>query len=68
MQFYWLRVLTYIIYEIKAETTVDKVVSIMPKVKVNDIQIYYEGRGRGFPLVMIMGLGANVDWWDPSMI
>ncbi len=40
----------------------------MPKVKVNDIQIYYEVHGRGFPLLMIMGLGANVDWWDPRMI
>jgi pimeloyl-ACP methyl ester carboxylesterase len=52
----------------RAETTVDKVVSIMPKVKVNDIQIYYEVRGKGFPLMMIMGLGANVDWWDPRML
>jgi hypothetical protein len=25
----------------------------MPKVKVNDIQIYYETKGKGFPLVMI---------------
>jgi pimeloyl-ACP methyl ester carboxylesterase len=52
----------------RAETTVDKVVSIMPKLKVNDIQIYYEVRGRGFPLMMIMGLGANLDWWDPRML
>lgn len=40
----------------------------MPKVKVNDIQIYYEVHGEGFPLTMIMGLGANMDWWDPRMI
>ena len=40
----------------------------MPKTKVNDIQIYYEVRGEGFPLVMIHGLGANLDWWDPSMV
>ena len=40
----------------------------MPKVKVNDIQIYYEVHGEGFPLLMIMGLGANVDWWDPRMV
>jgi pimeloyl-ACP methyl ester carboxylesterase len=52
----------------RAETTVDKAVSIMTKVKVNDIQIYYEVRGRGFPLMMIMGLGANLDWWDPRML
>lgn len=47
---------------------VRKVVSIMPKVKVNDIQVYYEVRGGGFPLIMIMGLSGNVDWWDPRMI
>ncbi|MEM3731384.1 MAG: alpha/beta hydrolase [Candidatus Bathyarchaeia archaeon] len=40
----------------------------MPKVKVNDIQIYYEIRGEGFPLIMIMGLSGNVDWWDPRLI
>jgi len=40
----------------------------MPRVKVGDIQIYYEVCGEGFPLIMIMGLGGNVDWWDPRMI
>jgi len=40
----------------------------MPKVKVDDIQIYYEVHGRGFPLIMIMGLGGNADWWDPRLI
>ena len=58
----------YIIYEMRAETIVRKVISIMPTVKVNDIQIYYEVHGEGFPLIMIMGLSANVDWWDPRMI
>jgi len=37
----------------------DKVVSIMPQVKVNDIQVYYEVHGEGFPLIMIMGLGQT---------
>ena len=40
----------------------------MPKVKVNDIQIYYEVHGEGFPLVMIMGWNGNIDWWDPRLI
>jgi pimeloyl-ACP methyl ester carboxylesterase len=40
----------------------------MPKVKVNDIRVYYEVHGEGFPLVMIHGLGANLDWWDPRMV
>ncbi len=37
----------------------------MPKVKVNDIQMYYETRGDGFPLLLIHGFLANVDCWDP---
>lgn len=36
--------------------------------RVNDIRIYYEVHGEGFPLIMIMGLGGNIDWWDPRMI
>jgi 3-oxoadipate enol-lactonase len=28
----------------------------MPKARVNDIEIYYEVHGEGFPLVMIHGL------------
>jgi pimeloyl-ACP methyl ester carboxylesterase len=43
-------------------------VFVMPSVKVNDIMVYYEVKGEGFPLVMIMGLGGNVDWWDPRMV
>jgi pimeloyl-ACP methyl ester carboxylesterase len=43
-------------------------VFVVPKVKVNDIQMCYEVRGEGFPLVMIMGLSGNMDWWDPRMI
>ena len=40
----------------------------MPKIRVNDIDIYYELKGEGFPLVMIMGLSANIDWWPPEMV
>jgi pimeloyl-ACP methyl ester carboxylesterase len=40
----------------------------MPKVKVDDIQIYYEVKGEGFPLVMINGLSDNLDCWDPRLI
>jgi len=40
----------------------------MPKVKVNDIQIYYEVKGEGYPLMMIIGGEANLDWWNPHMI
>jgi pimeloyl-ACP methyl ester carboxylesterase len=40
----------------------------MPKTRVNDIEVYYEVHGEGFPLVMIHGLGANLDWWEPRMV
>ena len=40
----------------------------MSRVKVNDVQIYYEVRGEGFPLVMINGLGLNLDSWDPRLV
>jgi len=35
----------------------------MPTVKVNGCDIYYEIHGQGDPLVMIMGLRRNIEWW-----
>lgn len=35
---------------------------------VNGINLYYEERGEGRPLLMIMGLAGNVDWWDPGFL
>jgi pimeloyl-ACP methyl ester carboxylesterase len=35
----------------------------MPKQKVNGIEIYYEMHGQGDPLVLIMGLRRNAEWW-----
>ncbi len=40
----------------------------MPIARVGDINMYYEVHGEGFPLVMIMGLSADVNWWDPLFI
>ena len=40
----------------------------MPTVKVNDINIYHEIHGDGFPLVMIIGLGSNLVWWDEKLL
>ena len=40
----------------------------MPKVKVNDIQTYYEMKGKGFPLVMICGMNQNLAMWDPRLV
>lgn len=35
----------------------------MPMIKVNHIQMYYEMQGEGFPLLLIMGLKRNTEWW-----
>jgi len=40
----------------------------MPSVRANGIQMYYEVSGEGLPLVMIMGLGANMSWWEPRFV
>lgn len=40
----------------------------MPKVKVNDIEIYYEIHGEGAPLILIMGFTGNTKWWNPRVI
>lgn len=36
--------------------------------RVNGIDMYYRVQGAGEPLLMIMGLGANADWWYPSFL
>jgi 3-oxoadipate enol-lactonase len=35
----------------------------MPKIKVNDISMYYEIQGYGEPLLLIMGLGGDTTRW-----
>ncbi len=35
----------------------------MPYITVNDIRMYYELHGAGDPLVLIMGLRRNAEWW-----
>ena len=35
----------------------------MPKVNIKDCDIYYEIHGQGDPLVLIMGLRRNLEWW-----
>jgi len=35
----------------------------MPMVNINGCNIYYEINGQGDPLVLIMGLRRNVEWW-----
>ncbi len=40
----------------------------MPKIKVKDINLNYESFGEGFPLIMILGLESNIDWWGRSLL
>ena len=35
----------------------------MPRVKIDNFNLYYEVYGEGHPLLMILGLGANTSWW-----
>ena len=35
----------------------------MPRAKVQDIELYYEIHGKGYPIVLIRGLGSNADHW-----
>ena len=39
----------------------------MPKVAVNDIDVYYEERGEGAPLMMIIGLSGVGAGWGPQI-
>ncbi len=36
--------------------------------EVNGIGIHYREYGQGEPLLLIMGLGANVDWWGDDFL
>ncbi len=40
----------------------------MPKAKIRDINLNYDVRGEGDPLLMIMGLGASSAAWDPDLV
>ena len=39
----------------------------MPTTNVNDINLYYESHGNGFPLVFAYGLGGNTTEWEPQI-
>ncbi|MFW9950902.1 MAG: alpha/beta fold hydrolase [Candidatus Thorarchaeota archaeon] len=40
----------------------------MPKVEINNFRLYYEIYGDGPPLLMILGIGANISWWGRYFI
>lgn len=37
-------------------------------IEAGDLKICYKLQGTGCPLVLIMGLTAGMDWWDPEFI
>jgi pimeloyl-ACP methyl ester carboxylesterase len=36
--------------------------------EINGINIHYRVYGQGEPLLLIMGLGGNADWWDERLL
>ena len=40
----------------------------MPYLPLKDINLYYQVRGQGAPLLMIMGMAANIDWWPEQLL
>jgi pimeloyl-ACP methyl ester carboxylesterase len=40
----------------------------MPFAKVNDVTLYYEERGRGAPLLLIMGFGGDTRTWAEDFL
>jgi 3-oxoadipate enol-lactonase len=36
----------------------------MPTAKVNGIEMYYDTKGEGYPLLMLQGFGASSETWD----
>jgi 3-oxoadipate enol-lactonase len=36
--------------------------------EINGVKIHYREYGEGEPLLMIMGLGANADWWGDELL
>jgi len=39
----------------------------MPKVRVNDIELYYEVHGQGYPVVFLHGFSGTVNMWQPQV-
>ena len=40
----------------------------MEQVNVRDLKICCESVGDGYSIVLVMGLTANMDWWDPKLV
>lgn len=39
----------------------------MPRVKANDIELYYEVHGQGYPVVFLHGFSATTEMWRPQV-
>ena len=39
----------------------------MPKVRVNNIELYYQSHGQGYPVVFLHGFVGTVDMWQPQV-
>jgi 3-oxoadipate enol-lactonase len=39
----------------------------MPTIRVNDVDLYYETRGAGEPVLLIHGLGSSTADWEPQV-
>ncbi|MBU1671817.1 MAG: alpha/beta hydrolase [Actinobacteria bacterium] len=37
-------------------------------VRIGNVDLAYRVRGKGFPVLLIMGLTADMDWWPPSFV
>src|SRR5262245_3527550 len=40
----------------------------MPRVAIDDVELYCEVQGTGAPLLLITGFGANLTVWQPALI
>jgi len=40
----------------------------LPRIKVNNTDIYYEIHGEGYPFILIRGLSSSLDSWSPYSI
>jgi pimeloyl-ACP methyl ester carboxylesterase len=40
----------------------------MPTLRVRDLDLHYQLRGEGPPLLMMMGWRANLDWWPRELL
>jgi aminoacrylate hydrolase len=40
---------------------------MMPKIKLGDVEIFYETHGAGTPLLLVPGLGGVGNYWNANI-